>query len=52
MRSSGIYSRMSQHELPRDLALSRIREWSRHALLDKQPTHFMVDLMIMKVIGG
>ncbi|NMX34120.1 radical SAM protein [Pseudomonas sp. WS 5413] len=39
-------------ELPRDLALSRIRELSRHALLDKQPTHFTGDLMIMKVIGG
>ncbi len=39
-------------ELPRDLALSRIRELSRRALLDKQLTHFTGDVMIMKVIGG
>lgn len=39
-------------ELSRDLALTRIRELSRRALMDKQPTHFTGDVMIMKVIGG
>lgn len=39
-------------ELPRDLALTRVRELSRRALLDKQSTHFTGDVMIMKIIGG
>lgn len=39
-------------ELPRDQALTRIRELSWRALADKQTERFTGDVMIMKMIGG
>ena len=39
-------------ELPREFALTRVRELQRCALLDKQPSHLTGDVMITKTIGG
>ncbi|QSL95144.1 radical SAM protein [Ectopseudomonas toyotomiensis] len=39
-------------ELPREQALTRIRELSQRALADKQTERFTGDVMIMKMIGG
>lgn len=39
-------------ELPRDMALARIRELSRKALAEKQLQSFSGDVMVMKIIGG